>query len=506
MPKIIKLSYQKLEEVFRSSSYIIVAIYCLAEKKKKSVKFIECRLPNAQKFVCFHIPRSFFVPVPESSMVRNIHPINDPTDDIFVKSEGYMRDIKKRLSCDLAMVSSIGICLHTNKNTFHHYVFDAEWEHRKPFMTKEEMKIMELETKVSDLIDRENLLPEISKTKIEKLPGEESDDEYLEGALDDLDQENESVGESTPEYIQGNLEIPEPPSGVVQLEFEDDEDDEDDEFILDDKLDDRNPDKNISEGSDDDAENEEYDPSIHPTLVSDKHAKQDVSNNSSSQEIHSKIKNVSIPDENVSVKAKERIPMNSNSVSPDTKESKSNALQKTERLFVSTSKKNLLTIPNRSDYVNINTLESGIGMIFIAAPINLVYKQLKAFEEDAISLYIALDENETKMFQSKTEMVNSSIDNLKTLFSREISRIKTADTGLKYQLLRLTAVLTDAEIVEKKTKSQPKHKEASMLLETIKEAINDANVALLQNKEQLNTLVTWFEMSLSNITEACNIE
>ncbi len=166
---------------------------------------------------------------------------------------------------------------------------------------------------------------------------------------------------------------------------------------------------------------------------------------------------------------------------------------------------NFIKSPYRTNYVFPEELDVNMGIVYVTLDINIFYKQVSEYEKEALSVYEQLDDNEIDMRISRANDIKKKLGELASVLDAKIKEIELEEKGLKYQLMRLTNILTDAETIRSKS-SELKNgvKEVSTDVDRVynqtRKTVHDLNVELIRRKEDIEEIMTNYEESINDLT------
>lgn len=470
-----KISYAKFTALLHKHGYIASTVYFEVTDGKRAVVFFECRLPKTQKYVLIHVPRKYLMVLPNDVNPRSIEIVeaNEGANALTERSVSYLLDVRGPLiESDLVVISSDGMC-HSkfNGTTLCYFLASNLPQHsdEEDIMESDESsddEVKELETAMRET-KRKLQSKGVSVPVSPKIEAQDTEDSKESSGESPADEEvhkdsNDDSGESSPdegvELVFVDEEVPEDTPR---------ENTEDSDGGLD----------SNAEGSEDDVEDDEESESDE-----DDSEESDSDEDSESDEDS---------DEDSDPKGKSR---------RSAKELRENV------------QGNALSISRRSNHVDINELDVSLGIIYVSVDINEFYRNVASFENEALSVYEQIDDNERDMRESRVSEIKKQMELAINHLDLRVRQIQSNEKGMQYQLLRLTAILQDAENVRNKAQSKAKSRKGNIntdpevleierVYNRTRKTVHEMNMSLMRQRDDFEDVLTNYEESLKELFE-----
>lgn len=479
--KAAKLSYGKLVSLLRKHGYITTAIYYIREEKTKMAIFFECRLPQTQKNILVYIPSKYLITLPANlsgPRLVEIVKTSGRTNVLTEQSVHYLLNVRGPLiESDLAAVSADGICHSKFSGEVSCYFFtsnlpDADGD--STFDDDDEVAELrkDLEKISSKLKSKGVKVPQ--KTKIpEKVvipvvepepvvgtaaatEGAKPEGTVVEGTEITAPEEKAVVQEA------GAVKAKEKAEEKEAVAEEAPEDDGHVELVFEGVPEAEGEEGNESSGSDDDGEG-------------DDEAEYEDSSDFEEDE-------------------------------PKSKKGKKGKKSKRESSGKSSKKhrrdRSTLKLSQRSNQVIAEELDVHYGVILVVVDLTTLHSHIATYEADALDIYEQLDENERDGRTIRVSEIRKQLDLSGQYLEKRVREIQIEENELKHSLLKLTAILQDADNL-KGSKSVPDAdiKAVDKLYNKTRKTIHELNTSILRQRDEIEDLLVNYEESLKELFE-----
>jgi len=445
-----RLSYSKFLSMLNKHGYITSTVYYTKSgERHRKVEFFECRLPKTQKNILIRVPDRYSMVLPENINFKTIEivKLGSNTGLLTERSVSYLLQVRgPLLESDLVVISSEGLCYSKFNGETICYFFSSN-------MPKIENKetIEDLNSEDDEIGKLEKELNETSfklKKQGIKIP-------HKTKILDIPDTDvNPSDKKENPSDKKEN------PSDKKESPLSEDVDTEDDEEIFVDD-DEENP-ESVELVFEEDSEEEFIDSDDEEIVDSDDEEIVD----SDDEEI------VDSDDEDVIAEGKKL------------------------RNFES------------SNHITIDELDVNLGVIYVVIDVNILHSKFSIYEIEALGVYEQIEDNEKEMIDDRVSEIKKQLDLASKHLELRIKEIFLDERSMKYQLLRLTGILQDAENMKIKTSS----KKSNMITDPIiveidrvynktKKTVHELNVSILRQRDEIEDLLINYEESLKELFE-----
>lgn len=460
-----KLSYSKFNTLVEKYGYLITTIYYIEQDMHKRAVFLECRLPKTQKNVLVHIPSKFKMSLTKDLKPKLIEIVksdrNEDSPNIYGhlsdKSVSYILNLRgPMINSDIAVISIDGICMSKFNGTTVCYHLkssiivqsDDESGHSSQEEAKREAE--ELHKIEQDLIKA------AAKMKIKKSELPEKTKIQDPVPVTPILIQPELPPELKAPMIEASqpVEGPQPAveSAPSQLETPDQVQ--------------PTPDKPVE------IESEPVELVFQPETV----------------EIH-KPEIVDVPEKSDHL---------------DEASLSSSSSDSSEEIDPKSSKESKkLRMSQRSNYVDVEELDVQTGIVYVVVDVEQLYKKLDDYESYAISVYEQLDDNEKDMRSDRIAEIKKQLDLASKHLDLRIKKLEISESGSKYNLLKLTGLLQDAENIKSKASEAKKIAvfEIDKVHAKTKKAIHELNISILRQKDELDDILLNYEESLKELFE-----
>lgn len=163
--------------------------------------------------------------------------------------------------------------------------------------------------------------------------------------------------------------------------------------------------------------------------------------------------------------------------------------------------------PKRRDNPLPPTLEDaeiGIGIVYYSIDIGIFYKRAENLEEDILSIYNTLDDNEDDLRGTKITEITLLTEKIIQKIKNDVEANRKKEIELKTQLLTLSSILEKTESFNSRmSKDKKKFTDIKPELDRIqtqtKTTIYDINVELLRTRDTIDNLLDSIQTSLEEI-------
>ena len=148
-----------------------------------------------------------------------------------------------------------------------------------------------------------------------------------------------------------------------------------------------------------------------------------------------------------------------------------------------------------------------LGIIYIAINAGSFFKKIKTYEKELIGFYEQLDDNELDTRKEKLKTLSENTADFLAKAKERIDNIQNEEKELKFQLVRLTIVLTQIDAVKLKVVSNEKKYgiELTQELEKIhrktRSTIHELNINLLKLRDSADELLSNYLSSIKELKE-----
>ena len=157
---------------------------------------------------------------------------------------------------------------------------------------------------------------------------------------------------------------------------------------------------------------------------------------------------------------------------------------------------------------NLETLDISLGLIYYSIDIDKFYKKANRkidIEEDIISTYDIIDENENDLRSEKADNITELCAKLTLKVKEEVEKYRKEENHLKTQILKLSLVLDNAEKLKGKIDSDGTNKfldskpEINKLYNQTKTTFHDINLEILRNKDRIDDFLVQYQSALEEM-------
>jgi len=499
-----KLSYDKFASLLKKHNYLICVLYYIVSKDTgsayKHVTFIECKLPQTQKNVLIAIPLKYIMKLPPNPTPRTIEIMylgtsGNNSAKISDQSVAFLLNARGPLiESDLSIISADVLCYSKFSGEIMCYLFASG-------ITKYGLddEIEEIESESDDEIQ-----------EIEK--------EFVK-ATSSLKKKGVVLPEPT--------EIEEPEKVDIEQQITKDTEEHTEENVTSD-----NTDINITDETNIDGNIVEEN-TVEENIVEENTVEENtVEENTVEEKVELIFEDK--PRKNKKI-VKEISEDNDEEDEDEEEEEEEDESEEDESEEEKVSKK--LKLSHRSNHVLIEDLDIRLGIVYVAIEASILYEKLGEFENEAISIYEQLDDNERDIRNDRLKEIKKQLDLAGKHIESRINNIENDEKKLKYQLLRLTAVLQDCDKIKNVTINNPqtsqeesifiskrrmkkiqKHindkgdepqtvlnnsklMEIDKVYNKTKKTIHELNVALLRHRETVEDIIINYEESIKELFE-----
>jgi hypothetical protein len=492
-----------------------------SEKSSKYIKFIEVRLPKTQKSIIIHITSSKYVMTLPNNVIYKLIEIVSVDNDSVKNAAFLLTDqslqylINARgplIESDLTVISSDGVCYSRFNGENDCYFLASKIE---KIMSNEKLDIEEDLTESEENIDEIGMIEEevntIAKDVGVTLQTNDIEDTRVVEPVQTIinTPETEKVETNVEKGVEngdGDIPLTESPDENEVANTENNEgivNKTELEFI----------DVPLANGSESDSsvviseDEEESEEESDVTLVS--------SDDESQEIVDTKISKKSSESNNTHIKDVTNLP-----------EIKSKPVNDKS-----------IKSSHRSNYVIPDELDVYYGVIFVAINIGDLFKSIEIYEVEALSVYEQIEDNEKDMRTVRLAKIHANlIDAVKYIDIRS-KEIDVQERSLKFQLLRLTAVLKNIEEVRstipvhinvtqkqtligntqndgkkdaKDTKISPKNEvitnpkllEIDKIYNKTRKTIHELNVQLIKHRDEFEDLFSNYEYMINELLQS----
>lgn len=478
-----KLSYKKFSGLLSQNGYIISLIYYI-NTDVRNVVFFELKLPKSQKTIIVFVPSSKYMMVlPNEVHYKTIEIIS--TEDKRVKSGAfilterslhYLIGVRGPLvESDVAVISSNGVC-YTKFNGENYCYFFASKVKKLSDNDEEKLTIEGSENSENDEI----ALLEKTVKKVAKKEGVKFEKcvRPLEGKV--IKSENVVAENDVPVINNKKVSKKEKPVTVTpEKETHNKETSE--------------KENSMPIVSANEAENsgnfstENFEP-IELEFVDDSSEEQLVDEDDSEEEEYS-LESSSETDSSETVEKELSVHSKSHPIPTGN--------EKNERYHAKLS--------HRTNYVIPEELDVYYGAVYVGTDISIFYKNIIHYEPEALATYEQLEDNEADMRLSRLNDTKKRLALLSNHVESRMKDIEIEERGLKYQLLRLTSILNNVDILRNKThkskNSDSNLSELNRICEKTRKTVHDINLQLLKKREEYEDILANCEYAITELLE-----
>ena len=155
---------------------------------------------------------------------------------------------------------------------------------------------------------------------------------------------------------------------------------------------------------------------------------------------------------------------------------------------------------------NLENLDLSLGLIYFSIDIDKFYKNANRkidMEEDIISVYDIIDENENDIRNEKADDIMELCAKLTIKVKEETEKYKKDEDHFKNQILKLTLVLQNTELlktkVDKADKFLDSKVEINRLYNQTKTTLHDINIEILRNKDRIDDFLAQYHSALEDM-------
>jgi hypothetical protein len=164
----------------------------------------------------------------------------------------------------------------------------------------------------------------------------------------------------------------------------------------------------------------------------------------------------------------------------------------------------LAKLPLRTNAIFPEELDVNMGIIYVTTDVGYFYKNISEYEKEALEVYEQLDDNEIDSRISRINEIKKKINTLNTFLDKKVKKIENEEKALKYQLLRLSNILSDADTLKTKIENNPKKddintSEVDKVYNQTRKTVHDLNIELIRKKEDIEEIITDFEESVHDL-------
>jgi len=483
-----KLSYKKFSGLLSQNGYIISLIYYIDADDRKVV-FFELRLPKSQKTIIVYVPsQKYTMTLPKEVQYKTIEIIS--TDDERVKSGAFILTERSLhyligvrgplIESDVAVISSNGVC-YTKFNGENYCYFLANKVKKLSDDDEEKLTIEGSDSSEEDEIALlEKTVKKVAKkegVKLKEFAAAKDSEPLKDQQITSENVVTEKV-QPLPVVNVKKASVKEKPT-IVTPEKEKSPPVEEDKKA-----------GNPSVEDVEDIENVEDIEDIEPVelvFVDDSSGEQLVDEDESGDEEYS-LESSSETDDSETVE-KELI-----------------AHSKLHPLPTEIGKHEGSKLSHRTNYVVPEELDVYYGAVYVGTDISIFYKNIVGYEPEALTTYEQLEDNEFDMRLSRLNDTKKRLVLLSTHVETRMKDIEIEERGLKYQLLRLTGILDNIDILRNKTidaknKVNPNLSELNRIYEKTRKTVHDINLQLLKKREEYEDILANCEYTISELLE-----
>ncbi len=420
----IKLSLEKLSNLFQRHKYILVAAYC----EEANIRFLECRTPKQQKTFIVYLPPKYTMYLSEKYLLNrfNVTPTNLPPSPRQIQ---FMSDMKgPLLECDLLTISSQMVCMYRNSGDTECYLIVDENEDKSSETEDEEIdEITQLEQKTVKVLQKVK-----PGAQLPKIPIHEETEGLTEGRQNE-ETECQSEGQ-TNDNTEGQSTEETDGHDKIELVFEDD--------------------------------NGEVFDEVRHTL------------NTAESKLHV---------------VQEKINKRDAETFGDSDDSSEDEVE------------NLVTRDNAFP-PKLEDSDTILGIIYVMIDIGTFFKKIASYEDEVIAFNEHLDDNELDIRKEKLSKLRETVINFLSHAEERLKKVNDEEKELKLQLMRLTVVLAQAEILKTHVEKNPgKYGEIVTESETIysqtRETTHELNMELLKLRDFADELLNNYQSSINELIE-----
>ena len=414
--------------------------------QRQSIRFVECRTPKYQKTFIIYIPERYTLTLPPSSSLKrlNITTSESPPTPYQIR---FMSDMKGTLlECDLLSISSEMLCIYLNSG-------DAECFY-------------------------------ITETGCSESEDETEDDEECKDEVDTLERDTVRLLQK----VDPGAKLP---KAVLRKKRK--KSDEDHSTSSNDSSD-------LEEKSDEDSHKESSDDSEEKSSSTEEENKDrkvelffEDENGDSVDEVKSLLENPSHVEDSLH-RIKEKI---------ENKDSEKNGESETEN----DSENEEYTVRDNSLPPEIEEGEVSLGIVYVLIDIRQFFKVVAKYEDDLISHYNQIEDNEEELRQQKLSKVKNLCHEIITHSEKRLKDISEEEERLKIHLVRLTIVLTQSDSLKIKVENNPSKYGVNIIAETARiyqetrMTIYDLNMEILKLRDTTEDLLSNYISSMQELLQ-----
>jgi len=153
---------------------------------------------------------------------------------------------------------------------------------------------------------------------------------------------------------------------------------------------------------------------------------------------------------------------------------------------------------------NLEDSDITLGIIYYSIDVTLFYKKVTALEDEVITIYNAIDDNQDDVRSTKLTEITLLTEKIIQLSKDAAEKIKKEETELKSQLITLSAVLDQTETLHKRMEKDSKKfvaikPDIDRVHNQTRSTIYDINVELLRIRDTADDLLNSIQSSLEEI-------
>lgn len=153
---------------------------------------------------------------------------------------------------------------------------------------------------------------------------------------------------------------------------------------------------------------------------------------------------------------------------------------------------------------NLEDADIVLGIVYYCKEVGLFYKKAETLEEEIVSAYNVLDDNESDMREGKISEIAELCTNVIQKVKDATSEVKKGEEDLKAQLLTLTTILDQTDALKMRMEKNPKKFiEVKPDIERIntqtKSTIYEINMDLLKSRDAMEDILNSVKTSLEEI-------
>lgn len=145
-----------------------------------------------------------------------------------------------------------------------------------------------------------------------------------------------------------------------------------------------------------------------------------------------------------------------------------------------------------------------LGIVYYSIDIAIFYKRISTLEDDMISIYNTLDDNEDDLRETKITEIILLTEKIVQKAKTEMEKIKKREAETKSQLITLSAILDKTDTFQTRMEKDKKKfadikQEIDRIQMQTKTTIYDINVELLRIRDTMDDLLDGIQTSLEEI-------